>query len=932
MANFNVNSGNAFRFSVSFDCNNEDPRIVINNKSFGGDVYDITNPNNGIYGNVVVVENSNPIKDPSGDNVLVGLLSYGNNDSASGALFSALGNRIVSLAVGQNFPYTGELLLREQRFSVATNNLIETNYYSFAVSYRGGNTNPPVTEIADIDNSTINIGYESDGSLFIGNATSIDVDPKAPYFFFETATDETYNDNWFLERQINSGSWEIIGYYDSVVSGFDRYIGSGNCGTNGVYFNGVRGIGDPNRIFVSCAIDECGEIKFRVRTDESTLAPCQLPLTSTTEAFQYNLTAPVLNSVDNLSNEFTQSVLYRLNFSADTSQWQDSINIYRDGVLIDTIPSGSTFYDDSNNSDPTALPQPEDTYNYKVTANSNYTNCESDFSNTISASTDFLVLAPNLDPITRASLNGIYYQQIDWNYDPTIVTGYIIERSTSPTSGFVEIAKTGNITSFNDFEELVNGTTYYYRVKAINEDYLVEVESPYSNVSSIVYFYRVIPPTNFSADEIGFECIEFSFTENNTFNILVEIYYSVQVLQGGSGNNWITVDTISASDGSPFISCEFAPNTTYNIRLVGNTFGNPVINVWSGEIITVTTKAIGDDLNDVDDPFTVTDGTCGNNDCSIAINNYSSYFNDNPNFINIYEFVLTDIQGNIYSINSNGVFTGLNSGYYFLEAIPISQYIRTTYTARWIAATDTNTTVTVQESIVNHTDYSIRRTGQRWNSSATLTANQVGDWDVYRENPIQVGNQDATQSITINGLQPQYRYYYSFTSDADECKFLGSFYIKCEDGMTQGGIQKVFIAPWTTNSALIVDEKVSGFTESLTWYQLPTEPSNTFTQGYNRDVQGVFYNDILTIGVANDGFVDWDDVEFVLDKPWIVVFQDNNDNYWVFGHDNGAQSDVLSKNTGDFQENNAFTIGFADPHADGVLMALNKTYVEQNIL
>ena len=43
MANFNVTSGNAFRFSISAECVNDNLRVRINNESFIGDLYSINN-------------------------------------------------------------------------------------------------------------------------------------------------------------------------------------------------------------------------------------------------------------------------------------------------------------------------------------------------------------------------------------------------------------------------------------------------------------------------------------------------------------------------------------------------------------------------------------------------------------------------------------------------------------------------------------------------------------------------------------------------------------------------------------------------------------------------------------------------------------------------------------------------------------------------
>ena len=58
--------------------------------------------------------------------------------------------------------------------------------------------------------------------------------------------------------------------------------------------------------------------------------------------------------------------------------------------------------------------------------------------------------------------------QIQWADNSNNETGYIIERSSSPTDGFIAIAGVdANITSFNDLR-VSEQQTYYYRVKASN--------------------------------------------------------------------------------------------------------------------------------------------------------------------------------------------------------------------------------------------------------------------------------------------------------------------------------------------------------------------------------------------------------------------------------------------------------------------------------
>lgn len=85
-----------------------------------------------------------------------------------------------------------------------------------------------------------------------------------------------------------------------------------------------------------------------------------------------------------------------------------------------------------------------------------------------------------------------YSVRLTWN-DVADETGYKIERSQSPSSGYTQIATVGaDVTQYDDgpFEPGPSPVTYYYRVQAYNAN----GNSEYSNIASVTIPQAQIPP------------------------------------------------------------------------------------------------------------------------------------------------------------------------------------------------------------------------------------------------------------------------------------------------------------------------------------------------------------------------------------------------------------------------------------------------------
>lgn len=83
--------------------------------------------------------------------------------------------------------------------------------------------------------------------------------------------------------------------------------------------------------------------------------------------------------------------------------------------------------------------------------------------------------------LTAVATNGRRTVQLAWTDNSSDETSFLIERSTSATDGFVQIASVGaNVTSFSD-GLVIKKTTYFYRVRAARG----AARSAYSNVASV---------------------------------------------------------------------------------------------------------------------------------------------------------------------------------------------------------------------------------------------------------------------------------------------------------------------------------------------------------------------------------------------------------------------------------------------------------------
>ncbi len=145
-----------------------------------------------------------------------------------------------------------------------------------------------------------------------------------------------------------------------------------------------------------------------------------------------------------------------------------------------------------------------------------------------------------------------------WSDNATNESGYNVERSLSPTSGLVKIAKTrSNVTSYRS-TGLSPATTYYYRVQALRKGYPA---SDYSNVASVMTQGNDLQPpsvpTGLVADVAGCKQIDITWASSTDTGTGLAGY---QIYRDGS--------VVGSTPGNSFSDSGLAPLSPHSYNLV----------------------------------------------------------------------------------------------------------------------------------------------------------------------------------------------------------------------------------------------------------------------------------------------------------------------------------------------------------------------------
>ena len=228
----------------------------------------------------------------------------------------------------------------------------------------------------------------------------------------------------------------------------------------------------------------------------------------------------------------------------------------------------------------------------------------------------------NLNVTAVSSRTGLTNTTLAWTDNSSNETGFKIERSTSSSSGFVQIATVGaNVTTFT-FTGAFSSTVYYYRVRAYN----AEGDSAYSNIAWLPA--ASVPPnapSRLAAGSATTGSLTLTWADNSSNESGFKIERSTSASSG-----FAQIATVGA-DVTTYTNAGLSASTLYYYRVRAyNTVGDSAYsNTASGQTLatsqTVTLAAVASNCafyNSLNS--TVANTVYGNCRPAVGINSYWS--------------------------------------------------------------------------------------------------------------------------------------------------------------------------------------------------------------------------------------------------------------------------------------------------------------------
>jgi FtsP/CotA-like multicopper oxidase with cupredoxin domain len=220
------------------------------------------------------------------------------------------------------------------------------------------------------------------------------------------------------------------------------------------------------------------------------------------------------------------------------------------GLTSYTVAANVTAYTD------TTGVVPGTTYSYRVRADNTFV--ASAWSNTATVTFPAVPAVPAA--LTATQLPGLQ-ASLTWTVNPASVTGFSLQRATDAafTTGLVTVPLGASPTSYTD-SGLVPGTTYYYRVAALNP---ISGPSAYSNTATLaVLAVPSAPTTPVGTQQAGLQVLV-AWTNTTAGGVATDITLQRSV---NGGATWASLGVLAPTTAL-YLDAPVVPGTTYLYRV-----------------------------------------------------------------------------------------------------------------------------------------------------------------------------------------------------------------------------------------------------------------------------------------------------------------------------------------------------------------------------
>jgi hypothetical protein len=474
------------------------------------------------------------------------------------------------------------------------------------------------------------------------------------------------------------------------------------------------------------------------------------------------------------------------------------------------------------------------------------------------------------------------------------------------------------------------------------ENVLIVTFSPHEELNSPVIQFKTLNPAPFNLSGVtNYNNITFTWEINDSAfgTAIIPQYRIVGDLL------WLSGDTLSKND-TEYRFTNLSYGTTYEARFVrlGSEYPSTAYTFTIIDLVYQPAFCTGT-------YYDVVNSTCGSNNGTIEIP-ILFYFE-------FYNFTVTDSFDNSYNFDTTtGYLTGLTSGWYNITATPKPAYWgyygNSSCSINWINLEDSDTTISLVSTKLKHAvcggfGESNGRIILQLTDSGTTTGWTYNLWTnsgVLVDEQILTGSTFTGITNIISNVGSDI--YFGILKNNNGCSYLIDL-IKVQSVQlwTVDKIQRLFITPWDSNlsynyfSSEDEDWYVTGvdtlqFTSSKIkeyislpdyWYEIRLDTATMdYSETFQKNQNGLTYNEQVTINIPRAENSKWKQLTDILNKRYVIVFQDNHDNWWTCFYRHGAEVKSYSLSQ------NQYVISFIHPSVNKMLTAIDYNYVKLHIL